>query len=58
VKVGRGIYDLATSTKNYIVHLREQAAGRGGKDTAAANIAFPESQTRLNDQKFKKRPAS
>jgi phage terminase Nu1 subunit (DNA packaging protein) len=54
VKVGRGAYDLATSTKNYIVHLREQAAGRGGKDTAAANIAFKESQTRLNDQKFKK----
>jgi terminase small subunit / prophage DNA-packing protein len=54
VKVGRGTYDLATSTKNYIVHLREQAAGRGGKDVVAANIAFRESQTRLNDQRFKR----
>src|SRR5688500_7983119 len=57
VKVGRGVYDLATSTKNYILHLREQAAGRvgvTGKDAVAANIAFKESQTRLNDQRFKK----
>jgi phage terminase Nu1 subunit (DNA packaging protein) len=54
VKVGRGAYDLATSTKNYILHLREQAAGRGGKDAAAANIAYRDSQTRLNDQKFAK----
>ena len=28
VKVGRGVYDLATSTKNYILHLREQARRR------------------------------
>jgi len=57
VRIGRGRYDAPLSTKNYIAHLREQAAGRvgvTGKDAVAANIAFKESQTRLNDQKFKK----
>jgi phage terminase Nu1 subunit (DNA packaging protein) len=32
VKAGRGQYVLAQSIKNYVIHLREQAAGRMGAD--------------------------
>jgi terminase small subunit / prophage DNA-packing protein len=57
MRIGRGRFDAPVSTKKYIAHLREQAAGRvgvTGKDAVAANVAFKESQTRLNDQRFKK----
>jgi phage terminase Nu1 subunit (DNA packaging protein) len=57
VRLARGRYDMATSTKNYIMHLREQAAGRtgiSGADAVAANVDFKRSQTKLNDQKFRK----
>jgi phage terminase Nu1 subunit (DNA packaging protein) len=32
VKAGHGKYQLALSVRNYIRHLRDQAAGRRGKD--------------------------
>ena len=57
VKVGRGVYDLATSTKNYILHLREQAAGRAGQDAAvdpvAANTRLRTAQAELTELKIK-----
>ena len=32
IRIGHGAYDLVASTQNYIGHLREVAAGRGGEE--------------------------
>ena len=51
VRIGRGQYDFAKSTTNYIAHLRKQAAGRAGvdpdSDTASANRERAIEQTAL-----------
>jgi phage terminase Nu1 subunit (DNA packaging protein) len=51
VRVSRGRYNAGTSTKNYIRHLREQAAGRVGKedgvDGVAANVGYKQASTEL-----------
>ena len=57
VRLSRGRYDAVATVRNYIKHLREMAAGRvgvKGQDVSAANIAYRESQTKLNEQKLKK----
>jgi phage terminase Nu1 subunit (DNA packaging protein) len=52
VRVGRGFYDRDASTTNYIVHLRELAAGRSRH--AASAIA---ELNRLHAELLKLRPA-
>jgi phage terminase Nu1 subunit (DNA packaging protein) len=56
VRVAHGRYHFAESVRNYIEHLREQAAGRVGEDEAVdvikANADFKISQRRLNDIKI------
>lgn len=51
VRIGRGQYDFAKSTTNYVAHLRKQAAGRAGvdpdSDTASANRERAIEQTLL-----------
>ncbi|MGP0087517.1 MAG: hypothetical protein ACLP0B_28450 [Steroidobacteraceae bacterium] len=51
VRVANGQFDEKTSTRNYIRHLREQAAGRVGQDPAtdgvAANVRWKEASTEL-----------
>lgn len=51
VRIGRGRYNAAASTRNYVRHLREQAASRAGQDPnfdpAAANVKWKETNTRL-----------
>lgn len=51
VRIGRGQYDFAKSTTNYVAHLRKQAAGRAGvdpdSDTASANRERAIEQTAL-----------
>jgi phage terminase Nu1 subunit (DNA packaging protein) len=47
VRVGRGRYNAALSTRNYIRLLREEAAGRGSQEAASANAAFKQTQTEL-----------
>jgi phage terminase Nu1 subunit (DNA packaging protein) len=61
VKVGRGAYDLAASTKKYILHLREQAAGRAGTnpdvDPVAANVRLKTAQAEFTELRTKKEQA-
>lgn len=51
VRLGHGRYDAAISTRNYIRHLREQAAARVGhdpaKDGVAANVKYKDASTRF-----------
>lgn len=51
VRKGRGRYDVAKSTRNLVIYLRKQAAGRAGidpeTDTAAANRERAMEQTLL-----------
>lgn len=58
VRVGRGRYNAALSTRNYIRHLREQAAARVGqdpeKDGVAANVKFKDASTRLLELRIQK----
>ncbi len=58
VRVGRGRYNLPLSTRNYIRHLREQAAARVGhdpeKDGVAANVKYKDASTRLLEMRIQK----
>ena len=57
IRLARGRYDAVATVRNYVKHLREMAAGRigiSGKDAVAANVAYRESQTALNNLKLKK----
>jgi phage terminase Nu1 subunit (DNA packaging protein) len=58
VRVARGRYDLAKSTRNYIKHLREQAAARVGqdpdKDAVGANVKYKDASTRLLEMRLQK----
>jgi terminase small subunit / prophage DNA-packing protein len=54
VRVGRGRYNAAASTSNYVVHLRELAAGRGSPDVAAANSELKNVQTKLLQLRLEK----
>lgn len=51
IKLGHGRYDAPQSTRNYIRHLREQAAARVGsdpeRDGVAANVKHKDASTRL-----------
>lgn len=51
VRKGRGRYDVSASTRNLVIYLRKQAAGRAGidpeTDTAAANRERAMEQTLL-----------
>jgi phage terminase Nu1 subunit (DNA packaging protein) len=51
IRKGRGRYDAAASTRNLVIYLRKQAAGRAGvdpeTDTAAANRERAIEQTML-----------
>jgi phage terminase Nu1 subunit (DNA packaging protein) len=51
IRRGRGRYDVETSTRNLVIYLRKQAAGRAGidpeTDTAAANRERAMEQTLL-----------
>ncbi len=55
LKEGRGRYDLMGSVTRYIVHLREQAAGRMGSDESLDPVAegalLKRSQRELNELK-------
>lgn len=53
VRITRGRYDATETVRNYVKHLREQAAGRvgvTGLDAVAAGIALKEAQTRRINQ--------
>lgn len=59
VKIGRGRYNFVQSIRNYIVHLRERAAGRESKDgkvdVVTANAAFKHASTRLVELRIAER---
>jgi phage terminase Nu1 subunit (DNA packaging protein) len=54
VRAGHNRYDARLSTRNYIAHLRQQAAGRGGADANAANARLKAAQAELLELKLKK----
>jgi len=58
IRVGRGRYNAPLSTRNYIRHLREQAAARVGhdpeKDGVAANVKYKDASTRLLELRIDK----
>lgn len=58
IRVGRGRYNLPASTRNYIRHLREQAAARVGhdpeKDGVAANVKYKDASTRLLEMRIQR----
>jgi phage terminase Nu1 subunit (DNA packaging protein) len=51
VRIASGLFDEKASIRNYVRHLREQAAGRVGQDPAtdgvAANVKWKETNTQL-----------
>jgi len=51
VRVANGVFEEKTSMRNYVRHLREQAAGRVGQDPAAdgvaANVEWKQASTEL-----------
>jgi phage terminase Nu1 subunit (DNA packaging protein) len=53
VRIGRGRYDERASTRNYIAHLRKQAAGRVGPG-ADANAQYKAVRTRLLELRLKR----
>lgn len=58
VRIARGRYNAALSTRNYIRHLREQAAARvgqePGQDGVAANVKYKDASTRLLELRIRK----
>jgi hypothetical protein len=58
VRLGRGRYDAARSTTNYIRHLREQAARQVGTDPAvdgvAANVEWKQASTALLKARYER----
>jgi phage terminase Nu1 subunit (DNA packaging protein) len=58
VKLGHGRYNAPASIRNYIRHLREQAASRAGidasTDTAGANVKLKETNTKLLQLRYDK----
>ena len=57
VRLGRGRYNAALSTRNYVRHLRDQAGGRLGfnakVDPVVANVRLRTAQAELTELKIK-----